>query len=112
MAPIAPKAPYVRRATAAGEAGCQFGSSVGNPAARGVHLDRYLNLSRNSGVTNYELGSGSIAVEFKDGSAYLYTDSSAGEEHIRRLQALAIAGRGLNSYISRFVKRRYASKLR
>ncbi len=75
-------------------------------------MERYKNLSGNSGVAAYEIATDSITVEFKDGHVYLYTYQSAGSENIERMKELAIAGRGLNTYISRHVRKRYASKLR
>jgi len=60
----------------------------------------------------YEIGDNSIKVQFCDGSLYLYNNQSAGSHNIEQMKALAIAGRGLNSFISKVVKKRYASKLR
>ena len=80
----------------------------------GVHseetfMERYGHL-RNSGVAAYEVGPGSITVRFDDGHVYLYTDQSAGAGNILQMQGLARSGRGLNSFIDRVVKHRYASK--
>lgn len=75
-------------------------------------MERYSNFGGNSGIIAYELGIDSITVQFRDGSIYLYTYQSAGIDHIEQMKILATAGRGLNSYIMRFVKRNYASKLR
>ena len=73
-------------------------------------MKAYRNLSGRSGVTAYELGEGRIAVEFVDGARYLYTQRSAGKQHIARMQRLAQAGRGLSSYISRYVREAYERK--
>lgn len=70
----------------------------------------YKNLNGNSGVSAYELGSGFIKVKFTDGSVYLYTIASAGSNNIERMSQLANLGRGLNTFIMRNVKKRYASK--
>lgn len=75
-------------------------------------MERYENLGGDSGVSAYEIGEGSISVRFNDGATYLYTDESAGSHHILRMQQLAIAGDGLNSYIMRHVRTNYASKSR
>jgi len=75
-------------------------------------MERYKNLGGDSGVIAFEIAEGSITVEFKDGSAYLYTNQSAGSGNIAEMQRLARAGQGLNSFISRVVKKGYASKLR
>ena len=41
-------------------------------------MERYRNLSGDSGVEAYALGDGCIAVRFKSGVTYWYTDASAG----------------------------------
>ena len=75
-------------------------------------MERYRNLGGDSGVVAYEIGDDSIKVQFSDGSLYLYNYQSAGRHNIEQMKSLAIAGRGLNSFISTVVKKRYASKLR
>jgi len=75
-------------------------------------MEHYKNLGGDSGVVAYEIGPGSITVQFKDGSAYFYTDQSAGAASIAEMQRLAKAGQGLNSFINRVVKKGYARKLR
>jgi len=75
-------------------------------------MERYKNLGGDSNVFAYEIGDDWIKVQFRDGSVYLYTYQSTGNSAIERMKALAINGHGLNSYISRFIKRRYASKVR
>lgn len=75
-------------------------------------MERYKNLGGDSGVAAYEIGDDFIKVQFNDGSLYLYTNQSAESNNIEQMKRLAIAGRGLNSFIGRVVKKRYASKLR
>jgi hypothetical protein len=75
-------------------------------------MDIYKNLGRNSSVRAYEIGNDSITVQFSDGTVYLYTYQSAGQNNIEKMKALAIAGRGLNSYIMLHVKKAYAARLR
>jgi hypothetical protein len=74
-------------------------------------MDNYQNLSGASGVTGYEIKRTSIRVQFQDGSVYLYTYKSAGKENIKKMKELAQTGAGLQSYISRVVKKGYARKL-
>ena len=76
-----------------------------------THMERYMNFSGNSGVTAYEIGDDSIAVEFQERTVYLYTNQSTGAANIREMQRLAIAGRGLSSFIARVVRDAYAEKL-
>lgn len=75
-------------------------------------MERYQNLGRNSNVNRYEIGPGSIVVEFGDGSQYLYDGTRPGPASVTEMQHLARAGQGLNSYIGRVVKKNYARKLR
>jgi hypothetical protein len=75
-------------------------------------MERYKNLNGVSGVAAYEIGDDFIKVQFSDGSLYLYNYQSAGSNSIEQMKQLAIAGRGLNSFIGRVVKKGYASKLR
>ena len=75
-------------------------------------MQRYANRSGDSGVVAYELGPRRIAVEFVDGSVYLYDARRPGAAAVAEMQRLAGAGLGLSSYISRFVRTNYARKLR
>jgi len=75
-------------------------------------MERYRNLGGDSNVAAFEIGNGSITVEFNDGSQYLYTNESAGPGSIAEMHRLARAGQGLNSYIGRVVKKGYARKIR
>ena len=75
-------------------------------------MERYLNRGGNSNVHSYEIGAGTIIVQFNDGSMYLYDSSAPGAGDVAQLQSLARAGLGLNSYIGRNVRKRYARKLR
>jgi len=75
-------------------------------------MERYKNLGGDSGVATYEIGNDFIKVQFKTGSIYLYTYGSAGSSNIETMKELAMSGEGLNSFISRTVKNKYASILR
>jgi len=75
-------------------------------------MEPYKNRGGDSNVVAYEVATDSIKVQFRDGSVYLYTYQSTGQDAIERMKALATDGHGLNSYITRFVRKRYASKLR
>jgi hypothetical protein len=74
-------------------------------------MQRYKNLSGESGVVAYEIGAQSITVRFRSGERYLYTDQSAGADNIAEMQRLATVGRGLATWISQVVKARHARKL-
>jgi hypothetical protein len=71
-------------------------------------VEPYPNLSRVSGITHYETGADYILVKFRgDKPPYRYSYKSAGKRHVDRMKALAAAGRGLSTYISRHVHDRY-----
>lgn len=74
-------------------------------------MQRYKNLSGESGVVAYEIGERAITIRFTGGERYLYTDQSAGAGNITEMQRLATLGSGLSTYISQVVKERYARKL-
>lgn len=71
----------------------------------------YKDINGDSGVHSYEIGEGSITVHFEKGGSYLYTNTSAGAERIAEMQRLAELGDGLNAYINKYVRKKYASKL-
>lgn len=73
-------------------------------------MERYKNLRGTSGVWAFELGPGSIRVQFTSGAIYTYTNGSAGTSHITMMKQLATDGAGLNSYISKYVRDGYASR--
>jgi hypothetical protein len=69
----------------------------------------YKNLSGNSGIIAYETGKTYIRVRFRDGT-YTYNYSSPGRKTVEVLKLLATKGKGLSTYISRFVRDNYASR--
>jgi hypothetical protein len=73
-------------------------------------MERYRNIDGDSGVIAYELGTDYIRVQFSDNSVYLYTDASAGSGNIEMMKKLAAAGDGLNAFINKHVRKRYAKK--
>ena len=75
-------------------------------------MEKYANLSGDSGVVLYEIGSDSIRVQFSDGARYLYSYTSAGAANIEQMKLLAKRGRGLNAFIRTTVRKKYARKER
>ncbi|AXE93531.1 hypothetical protein ACOCG7_27850 [Paraburkholderia sp. DD10] len=63
-------------------------------------MERYRNVSGDSGVAAYEIGDDYVAVRFKAGVAYWYTEASVGVKHVAALKRLARRGQGLSTYIS------------
>lgn len=74
--------------------------------------EKYRNVSGNSGVAYYENSDDAITVQFNDGWTYLYTAQSAGIENIRHMHRLALAGRGLATFITQSVRNKYDRKWR
>lgn len=74
-------------------------------------MDRYANRSRDSGVKAYSLGDDYIIVRFVGGDTYCYTYHSAGKRHIEAMKKLALAGKGLSTYISQNIRDNYEKRL-
>lgn len=77
-----------------------------------VKMQRYANRSGGSGVVAYATGPRGIAVQFVDGSVYVYDLQRPGAKAVADMKRLARAGQGLSTYISQSVRDNYASKLR
>lgn len=75
-------------------------------------MKRYKNLEGHSGVSAYEAGQESISIEFNHDAVYLYTYASAGKRTIETMKRLAEAGKGLSTYISRYVREKFEKKLK
>jgi hypothetical protein len=75
-------------------------------------MQRYANRSGDSGVVAFEIDQTSIKVQFRDGWIYVYTFASTGAANVEEMKRLALAGQGLNSFISRVVRKNFASKHR
>lgn len=73
-------------------------------------MTTYKNRSGDSGVIAYNPIEDGIEVQFRNGDTYVYTNTITGIEEIREMLRLAEAGKGLSTYISRYVKDRYAFK--
>src|SRR4051812_15444235 len=71
----------------------------------------YKNLSKISGVESYQLGTDHIIVRFKGNGMYRYDHKRPGKAHVMNMKKLAASGKGLSTYISRYVKENYAEKL-
>ncbi len=70
-------------------------------------MNRYKNLNSNSGITHYQIRNQSIKVKFQNSYIYSYSYSSAGSLHVENMKELANKGKGLNTYIKRFVNYSY-----
>ncbi|ABY63278.1 virion structural protein [Pseudomonas phage 201phi2-1] len=74
------------------------------------HTFEYANIGGNSSIRGYDHGEDWLVVMFSDGSRYLYTLKSTEREQLDYMRRLAMAGKGLNSYITRIVQANYAGR--
>lgn len=74
------------------------------------HTFAYANIGGNSSIRGYDHGEDWMLVMFSDGSRYLYTLKSTSRESLDYMRSLAIAGKGLNSYLTRIIRTGYAGK--
>jgi hypothetical protein len=77
-----------------------------------MKMQRYEHRGGDTGVVAYATGPRGIAVQFVDGSVYVYDIERPGRAHVAEMKRLAKAGQGLSGYISREVRDCYAKKLR
>ena len=70
----------------------------------------YRNRNGNSGVAAYALLDDGILVRFVDGKTYRYGLTQPGRHHIGQMKSLALAGRGLGNYITRYVREKYEER--
>lgn len=75
-------------------------------------METYQNRGGDSGIAEYEISYDSIAVKFNDDSIYLYNYIRPGQAAVNHMKDLARAGQGLNSFISRTVRKNFFQKLR
>ncbi len=61
----------------------------------------YKNLNGTSGVVAYAIGSDFVDVKFKGGDVYRYSHRSAAPEQVEAMKLLAVAGRGLSTFIAK-----------
>ena len=74
-------------------------------------MEKYKNTKGDSGVEFYEIGSDFIIVQFINDGTYLYNYQIPGSSHVERMKKLAIKGRGLSTYISTNIRKKYAKKI-
>ncbi len=73
---------------------------------------RYKNVDGKSKVAKYNVTKDTMTVRFVDHSEYVYTNQSVGPETMKKMKALALAGKGLGTFIDANVKDRFSRKVR
>ena len=75
-------------------------------------MTRYKNLSGDSKVARYYIAKDALTVRFADCSVYIYTNQTADPANISKMKTLALAGKGLGTFIEANMKERFARKIR
>lgn len=73
---------------------------------------RYKNLSGASKVARYEIQKDMVTIRFTDSSVYNYSNQSAGTANIDKMKTLAVAGKGLGTFIDANLKDLFMRKIR
>lgn len=76
-----------------------------------MSMKPYKKRSGNSGVSAYQAGSDSIIVKFVDGSEYLYNFKITGKRNVEKMKQLAEEGKGLATFINKYVRKKYATQI-
>lgn len=74
-------------------------------------MEKYKDLSQNSGVVAFEEGLDFIKVKFRDGEVYQYDHRHPGKLHVENMKELARQGQGLSTYISQHVRENFSKKI-
>ena len=77
-----------------------------------VPAEKYQNLSGKSTVVSYKILKDSVTVVFTSHRKYIYSNQSAGRLNVKQMKDLAIAGKGLGTFIDTNLKEGYARKIR
>ena len=75
-------------------------------------MEVYGNLGKGSSIRYYDIGEDWIIVGFKGNVNYEYNYFKSGVSHVESMKLLALKGKGLNSYIKKYVKNSYSKKIR
>ena len=83
-----------------------------NTPKRPRRLALYKNLSKASKVVRYEILKDRVTVRFVDNSVYIYSNQSATPGNIEKMKTLAMAGKGLSTFIDTNLKDKWMTKVR
>ena len=75
-------------------------------------MTTYNDATGTSGITSFQISDDSITIEYKNGSAYQYSDQVAGAANVGHMKTLAASGQGLNSFINKHLTKDQAVKVR
>jgi hypothetical protein len=74
-------------------------------------MKKYKNLDGNSGILAWEEGKDYIIVQFSDFEKYLYNYIKPGKMLVERMKQFAGKGKGLATFINKYVRSNYYKKL-
>jgi hypothetical protein len=77
-----------------------------------IATERYKNLSGKSTVATYQLLKDAVTIGFTSHGKYIYSNQSAGSHNVSKMKTLAIAGKGLGTFIENTLKDKFARKVR
>lgn len=75
-------------------------------------MQRYESKDRHTGVIAFQLGKDYIDVEFRDGRIYRYSFTKPGKPAVTEMKRLATKGKGLTTYINKYVRKNYEQKIK
>ena len=75
-------------------------------------MTKYKNLSGKSTVAMYDIAKDGVTIRFTTHSVYIYSAQSAGSANVRQMKILALAGKGLGTFIVANLKDKFARKVR
>ena len=74
-------------------------------------MRKYKNISGKGGVSTFEILKNAIVIEFGYKERYLYDYTKPGKKHVEQMKHLAVEGKGLTTYINKYVRNNYSKKL-
>jgi hypothetical protein len=75
-------------------------------------MTNYNDATGTSGITAFQSNNDSITIEYKNGSAYQYSDQTTGSANVGYMKSLAASGQGLNSFINKSLTKAQAVRVR
>lgn len=73
---------------------------------------RYQSNNKDTGVSAYHPGKDYIDIQFKDGRTYRYSYKKPGKVAVEEMKRLAMEGKGLTTYINKYVREKYERRLK
>ncbi len=71
-------------------------------------MQKYEDIDKDSKVECFQNNETSIKVRYKDSSkVYVYSYDKPGRLHVERMKRLALSGDGLNSFVNKYVGKKY-----